>query len=48
VTDDQVHAADVVITKGCGDACPVCPCKRCFDRNLPDPTSSLSGKLTRF
>jgi len=29
--------ADVVITMGCGDACPVYPGKRYLDWNLPDP-----------
>ena len=29
--------ADVVVTMGCGDACPVLPGKRYVDWNLPDP-----------
>ena len=33
----QVQAADVVITMGCGDACPVFPGKRYLDWDLPDP-----------
>jgi arsenate reductase len=33
----QVKAADVVITMGCGDACPVYPGKRYLDWDLPDP-----------
>jgi arsenate reductase (thioredoxin) len=37
LTTDQVHAADVVITMGCGDACPVYPGKRYLDWDLPDP-----------
>jgi arsenate reductase len=32
-----VEAADVVITMGCGDACPVFPGKRYLDWDLPDP-----------
>jgi arsenate reductase (thioredoxin) len=32
-----VHAADVVITMGCGDACPVFPGKRYLDWQLDDP-----------
>jgi arsenate reductase (thioredoxin) len=32
-----VRAADVVITMGCGDACPVFPGKRYLDWALPDP-----------
>jgi arsenate reductase (thioredoxin) len=34
---DQVQAADLVITMGCGDACPVFPGKRYLDWELPDP-----------
>jgi protein-tyrosine-phosphatase len=37
LTTDAVEAADVVITMGCGDACPVFPGKRYLDWNLPDP-----------
>jgi len=37
VTSQQVSAADVVITMGCGDACPVYPGKRYLDWDLPDP-----------
>ncbi len=32
-----VEAADVVITMGCGDACPVLPGRRYLDWDLPDP-----------
>ena len=32
-----MSAADVVITMGCGDACPVFPGKRYLDWDLPDP-----------
>jgi arsenate reductase len=37
LTTGQVQAADVVITMGCGDACPVYPGKRYLDWDLPDP-----------
>ncbi|TYK46695.1 arsenate reductase ArsC [Actinomadura decatromicini] len=37
LTGDTVEAADVVITMGCGDACPVFPGKRYLDWQLPDP-----------
>lgn len=37
VTDEVVHAADVVITMGCGDACPVYPGKRYLDWEVADP-----------
>lgn len=37
VTDEGVRAADVVITMGCGDACPIYPGKRYEDWKLEDP-----------
>lgn len=37
LTDDVVRAADVVITMGCGDACPIFPGKRYENWELPDP-----------
>ena len=37
LNDDLVKAADVVITMGCGDACPVYPGKRYEDWQLQDP-----------
>jgi protein-tyrosine-phosphatase len=37
LTTDAVHAADVVITMGCGDSCPVFPGKRYLDWDLADP-----------
>jgi arsenate reductase len=37
LTTDAVEAADVVITMGCGDICPVFPGKRYLDWELPDP-----------
>jgi len=36
-TDEVVRAADVVVTMGCGDACPVYPGKRYEDWALDDP-----------
>ncbi len=36
-TDEIVQAADVVVTMGCGDACPLFPGKRYEDWELPDP-----------
>jgi arsenate reductase len=36
-TDEVVRAADVVVTMGCGDACPVYPGKRYEDWELTDP-----------
>jgi len=37
LTDESVQAADVVITMGCGDACPFYPGKRYLDWDLEDP-----------
>jgi arsenate reductase len=37
LTDEVVRAADVVITMGCGDACPIYPGKRYEDWQLEDP-----------
>jgi len=37
LTDDSVRAADVVITMGCGDACPLYPGRRYEDWELEDP-----------
>jgi arsenate reductase (thioredoxin) len=37
LTSGKVQAADVVITMGCGDACPIYPGKRYEDWDLPDP-----------
>ena len=37
LSTDKVQAADVVITMGCGDACPIYPGKRYRDWDLPDP-----------
>jgi arsenate reductase len=37
LTTDAVGASDVVITMGCGDACPVFPGKRYLDWQLEDP-----------
>ncbi|MBI5161196.1 MAG: arsenate reductase ArsC [Micrococcales bacterium] len=38
-TDEVVQAADVVISMGCGDACPVVPGKRYQEWTLPDPAA---------
>jgi arsenate reductase len=37
LTDDVVRASDVVVTMGCGDACPIYPGKRYVDWELADP-----------
>ena len=37
LTDEAARSADIIITMGCGDACPVYPGKRYLDWDLPDP-----------
>jgi len=37
LTQELAERADVVVTMGCGDACPVIPGKRYVDWQLPDP-----------
>jgi len=37
LTDDMARGADIIVTMGCGDACPVYPGKRYVDWELPDP-----------
>lgn len=38
-TDEHARAADVIVTMGCGDACPVYPAKRYEDWELDDPAA---------
>lgn len=37
LTDDTTRAADVIVTMGCGDTCPVYPGKRYLDWEVEDP-----------
>jgi len=37
LTDEMARTADVIITMGCGDACPVYPGKKYLDWELTDP-----------
>jgi arsenate reductase (thioredoxin) len=37
LTDELARRADVIVTMGCGDACPFFPGKRYLDWDLPDP-----------
>ena len=48
LTNDAVRAADVVITMGCGDACPVYPGKRYEDWELEDPSGKDIGTVRRI
>ncbi len=45
LTDDVVRAADVVVTMGCGDACPVYPGKRYLDWQVRDPAGRSLGEV---
>lgn len=40
LADEAVRAADVVVTMGCGDACPFFPGRRYEDWELPDPAEA--------
>jgi arsenate reductase (thioredoxin) len=48
LTDDAVRAADVVITMGCGDACPIYPGKRYEDWELEDPAGKDLDTVRRI
>jgi arsenate reductase (thioredoxin) len=39
IQEEDVRWADVVVTMGCGDVCPVFPGKQYVDWNLPDPVA---------
>ena len=45
LTDDAVLGSDVVVTMGCGDACPVYPGKRYLDWALPDPAGKTVQEI---
>ncbi len=45
LTDESVQAADVVITMGCGDACPVYPGKRYLNWELDDPAGKTVEQI---
>jgi protein-tyrosine-phosphatase len=48
LADDAVRAADVVVTMGCGDACPVFPGKRYLDWELDDPSGQPLETVRRI
>jgi protein-tyrosine-phosphatase len=43
--DEMVRAADVVVTMGCGDACPVVPGKRYIDWEIEDPSGKSLAEV---
>lgn len=47
LTDEVVRAADVVVTMGCGDACPIYPGKRYEDWQVDDPAEAPSLDAVR-
>lgn len=48
LTDDVVQAADVVVTMGCGDACPIYPGKQYQDWDLTDPAGQPIEEVRRI
>jgi protein-tyrosine-phosphatase len=48
LTDEVVRAADVVITMGCGDACPIYPGKKYEDWQLDDPAGQNLETVRRI
>lgn len=48
LTDDFVKAADVVITMGCGDACPIYRGKRYEDWELEDPAGKSVDEVRKI
>jgi protein-tyrosine-phosphatase len=48
LTDEVVRAADVVVTLGCGDACPVYPGKRYEDWEVADPAGEPLEAVRRI
>ena len=47
LTDEMAGAADVVVTMGCGDACPYVPGKRYLDWELEDPAGLPPAEVRR-
>jgi arsenate reductase len=45
LTTELAQQADVVVTMGCGDACPFIPGKRYIDWELPDPKGRPVGEV---
>ena len=48
LTDDAVRAADVIVTMGCGDACPIYPGKRYEDWAVDDPAGQPLDAVRRI
>jgi protein-tyrosine-phosphatase len=48
ITEEMARSADVVVTMGCGDACPVFPGKRYLDWPLEDPMGKGLGEVRQI
>jgi arsenate reductase (thioredoxin) len=48
LTDESAREADVIVTMGCGDACPVFPGKRYVDWQLDDPAGQDDDTVRRI
>jgi arsenate reductase (thioredoxin) len=45
ITEETAQGADVIVTMGCGDACPVYPGKRYLDWDLEDPAGKTAEQV---
>jgi arsenate reductase (thioredoxin) len=48
ISRDDVEWTDLVVTMGCGDACPVLPGKRYVDWELPDPSEMSLDEVRKL
>ena len=48
LTEEMAMRADVIVTMGCGDECPVYPGKRYLDWELPDPAGKPLEEVRRI
>jgi protein-tyrosine-phosphatase len=48
LTDESAREADVIVTMGCGDACPVFPGKRYLDWELDDPAGQDDATVRKI
>ena len=48
LTDDDARESDVIVTMGCGDACPVYPGKRYLDWQIGDPARQPLAEVRRI
>jgi arsenate reductase (thioredoxin) len=47
-TEEIISAADIVITMGCGDTCPVFPGKRYLDWEVEDPSNKTISEVRQI